>query len=140
MEISFPQLEEMILGQVNAEWLEKQLRAVHEKLDALTAAVAVLSSAPVVESAAAEPSKPAPLSKAKRTPRQVETPKANGEDQESEEDLRARVAFEAKRIGRTFGIGAVRAVIKKTTGENILQVDDVPASHLPVLLTELQAM
>jgi hypothetical protein len=136
----FPQLEEAILDQVNAAWLEKQLQTVNEKLDALTVALAALSPAPVtVESAPVEPSKPAPLSKTKRPPRQAEAPKINGEAAESEEDLRARAAFEAKRVARTFGIGAVRAVIKKVTQQNILQVDDVSASHLSVLLTELQA-
>jgi hypothetical protein len=141
MEINFPQLEEIVLGQVNAEWLEKQLQAVHEKLDTLTAIVAALSPMPIIEpTAAVLPPKPAPLSKTKRAPRQVEPAKVNGEDAESEEDLRARAAFEAKRVARTFGIGAVRAVLKKTTGENVLQVDDVAATHLSTLLSELQAM
>ncbi len=65
---------------------------------------------------------------------------AAGEDQDDEDTLRARASFEAKRVQRTLGIGASRAVIKKIAGDGVLQIDDVPAGQLPQLLDELQAL
>jgi hypothetical protein len=96
--------------------------------------------------------KPKPAPKARRTPRAtekaavapqaVEPVKVNGEalDDDDDDALRAQVAFEGKRITRTLGIGGMRAAIRKVTGENILQIDDVPVAQLPALLTALQAL
>lgn len=78
----------------------------------------------------------------------VEPVKPNGEahadqeaaDIEDEDALRARTQFESKRVARTFGIGASRALIKKVAGDGILQIDDVPSWQLLQLLDELRAM
>jgi hypothetical protein len=85
---------------------------------------------------------PRATEKAKPAPLAVEPTKANGEalDDEDTDALRAQVAFEGKRITRTLGIGGMRAAIRKVTGENILQIDDVPAQRLSALLTALQGL
>jgi hypothetical protein len=84
----------------------------------------------------------------KPAPRAPEAVNGNGEAHDDHDDradddentLRARVTFEGKRVSRTFGVGGMRAAIRKITGENILQIDDVPLQALPALLAELQAM
>ena len=57
----------------------------------------------------------------------------------AEDDLRARATFESRRVTRLFGIGGTRAIIRKVAGQNAVNVDDVPVSMLPALITELQA-
>jgi hypothetical protein len=73
-------------------------------------------------------------------PPEPEPGKPNGEDQDDEDTLRARIGFEAKRVQRTLGVGALRVAIRKVAGADILQVDDVPVPRLAALLTELQAL
>ncbi len=43
-------------------------------------------------------------------------------------------------MARTFGIGGMRAAIRKVAGASVLQLDDVALAQLPQLLSDLQAM
>jgi hypothetical protein len=63
---------------------------------------------------------------------------AGGE--EDEDALRARVEFEGKRVQRMFGVGAMRAAVKRVAGDGVLRIDDVPLPQLGELLTALQAL
>jgi hypothetical protein len=67
----------------------------------------------------------------------IEPRPTNGEDEDA---LRARVAFESKRVQRMLGVGAMRAAIKRVAGHGVLQIDDVPPQQLGELLTALQAL
>lgn len=129
--------------------LNVKIDAMNQKIDQLLLATTAL--APVqMDLPLTDQPKPAP--KTKRAPRAtdratpaqqaVEPIKANGEDIDDDADdaLRAQVAFEGKRVTRVLGIGGMRAAIRKVTGENILQVDDVPATQLPALLAALQGL
>jgi hypothetical protein len=148
MEIRFPQLEELLDWDAEVrdliEALNDKLAALNSKIDALAPAVAAPAPTPIDPPLSESEPKPAP--KKRGRPSKVKASTGNGEDHadedvNNEDDLRARVTFEAKRVTRTLGIGGMRAAIRKATGgANILQVDDVPASKLPLLLTELQAM
>jgi hypothetical protein len=64
----------------------------------------------------------------------------DGEAPEDEDALRARTAFEAKRVSRTHGVGAMRAAIKRIAGNGMLTVDEVPPKQLGDLLAALQAL
>jgi hypothetical protein len=139
MEIHFPQLDE----------IKKQLQAMNDKIDALATSSAQLAL-PFANQPQPVPEQPKPATdkprKAKKAPvAPVAPPTINGENldehvHDDEDTLRARVAFEGKRVQRLFGIGGLRSAIKKVTGENILQIDDVPVPNLSALLDEPQAM
>jgi hypothetical protein len=139
MEINFPQLHQLL---DQNEALRAEIREMKAKIDTLVLAVESPGREqldPPVEDKPKPAAKATKLSKAKPAA-PIEANGEDHEDQDDEETLRARVSFEGKRVSRSFGIGAVRASIKKVTGENILQVDDVPASQLLAPLTELRAL
>jgi hypothetical protein len=146
IEIHLPQLEALLNRDAQNRDL---LKSLIEKVDALAAAIskpAEQLDLPFEAPKPAEP-KPSPKKRARKQIFDVEPAASNGDardaepdNAESEDDLRARVTFESRRITRVMGVGAMRAVIRKVTGESILQVDDVPAARLPLLLAELQAM
>lgn len=132
LEVRLPQLDHIIA----------KMDAIESKLDALTLAAAAPGVAQIVGPAIATP-KPVIRPRRRVTPPQPEPARVNGEDSDQEEEeatLRARAAFEAKRTTRLLGLAATRAVLRKATGQNILQVDDVPVAQLPALIAELQAM
>jgi hypothetical protein len=135
VQVRLPQLDALIA------WLE----ALDRKLDTLILAATTPGSAPQPEPPRSEPAKRAAKRKhtQKAPPIPKETaPEAKNEEHDTEDEgtLRARVAFEAKRTTRQFGIGATRAAIKRIAGDGVLRVDEVPAEQLSALLSALQAL
>jgi hypothetical protein len=147
VEVRLPQLDEVLV----------KIEAINKKLDALALAAVTPSPTqldlPLTDKPPAD--KPKATTKTKRgavrivgvshthTQTAETAQSSNGEapeDHNDEDTQRARAAFEAKRVARTLGIGALRATIKKVAGDGILQVDDVPAWQLLQLLSELQAV
>lgn len=141
-DVRMPQLTEV---QIRLDELFNYVDALHRKLDdALALAAAApgpVSQPEVLSQPEAKPAKRARAPKAPSAPTPAATDANVADDHVEDEDaLRARVEFEAKRITRQFGIGATRAAISRVAGNGALRVDDVPAVHLPALLTELQVM
>jgi hypothetical protein len=157
MDIYFPQLDEAL--ELNAE-LQQTLDTLNTKLDALNAKLdAIGQPIAAAPAAAVEPVQvelpldtPKPAAR-KRERASAKPAQGNGEapataagsndaaDRRDDADaLRALAGFEAKRVTRTHGVGALRAAIRQVTGEPILQTDDVPVAHLQPLVAALRAM
>jgi hypothetical protein len=147
MEIYFPQLEE--LGDRDAE-IRDFIKQIADRMNALESAIATITAAPTPQPEQVQPE--LPLTEAppetKKPRRTKATVKGNGEaaapqhkdDDEDEEDLRARATFEARRTTRLYGIAGTRATIKRVAGPTVLNVDDVPTEKLPALIEALQAL
>jgi hypothetical protein len=169
MEIYFPQLEEMLDRDAAIKdllnMMADRMNALENAIAAITPAATMVT--PASTTPAAEQTKPAKGKPKRRTitsPHDAGTtdtqgvfhPPAKGQrvpvpdgadgaaedtnDDEDEEDLRARASFEARRTTRLYGIAGTRAAIKKIAGANVLNVDDVPVAKLPALITALQAL
>jgi hypothetical protein len=144
MEICFPQLEEMLDRDAAIKDL---LKTIADRMNALERAIAAITPTPPQPT----PDQPElPMAKVPpepKKPRRAKAAASNGEDSvpqheddEAEEDLRARAAFEARRTTRLFGIAGTRATIRKVAGPTVLSIDDVPVAKLPALIEALQAL
>ena len=147
IDVRLSQLDEL---KDSIDALARKIVEADNKIDKLAPVAAVSAPVqmvlPLTEKPVADAPgvKPLAASTKPKSRKRAQPAKANcngaAAEQDDEDTLRARAMFESKRVQRAFGVGGMRAVIRKVAGDSILQIDDVPLQHLPQLIDELRAM